>query len=474
MIKFGTGGWRAVIAEDFTFDNVKRVAYAVTQMMGKKNRSVVIGHDRRFLSENFARTIAEVMSAYDVTSYFVSYACPTPMIMFAVKHLGTPFGLIVTASHNPAIYNGIKVITAGGRDADTDITDEIERISNAIKVEKIEVMDFDSAVSTGWIKSINPFNDYVDAILSRIDIERIKKRNLRILVDPMFGVSRTTLQAVLITARCVVDTINTRRDTLFGGRLPSPTVKTLNSLKNAVIDGGYDLGIATDGDADRLGIVDDKGNFVHPNEIMALLYYYLLKYKKWKGGVVRNLCTTHLLDRIATDFGEEVYEVPVGFKYVSSKMEETNALLGGESSGGLTVRGHIPGKDGIFAAALVVEMISHIGKNISDILQDIYSTYDKPYFATSNVELSRVKSGKRLRQLIYTEHSHPFEKEEIESESYIDGLKLNFKDKGWLCIRFSGTEPLIRIVAESLSEDLTMGRIEKVKEFLLSNAFEKL
>lgn len=468
MIKFGTGGWRAVIAEDFTFDNVRRMAYAITQMMDFMDRRVVIGYDRRFLSENFARTIAEVMSAYDVISYFVNYACPTPMIMFTVKHMDTPFGLIVTASHNPAIYNGIKVITKGGKDADIDITSEVERISNAIEAKKIRKMAFSSAVSTGKIKLINPFNDYVDALISRIDIERIKRGNLRILVDPMFGVSRTTLQAVLITARCVVDTINTRRDTLFGGKLPSPSAKTLSSLKNAVIDGGYDLGIATDGDADRLGIIDDKGNFVHPNEIMALLYYYLLKYKKWKGGIVRNLCTTHLLDRIAADFEQSVYEVPVGFKYVSSKMEEKNALLGGESSGGLTIRGHIPGKDGIFAAALVVEMISRTGKHISEILNEIHAVYGKLYFSELDIGLGKVRDKEKLREIIYLKHEHPFGEDEIESVIYIDGLKLNFRDGGWLCIRLSGTEPLVRIVAESSSKDLTRTRIEKMEKFVIS------
>ncbi|RKX55951.1 MAG: phosphoglucomutase/phosphomannomutase family protein [Thermotoga sp.] len=474
MIKFGTGGWRAVIAEDFTFDNVRRVAYAITQMMGFLDRRVVIGYDRRFLSENFARTAAEVVSAYDVTSYFVNYACPTPMIMFTVKHLNTPFGLIITASHNPAIYNGIKVITKGGKDADTDITSEVERISNAIEAKEIRKTAFSSAVSTGKIKLINPFNDYVDALISRIDIERIKRKNLRILIDPMFGVSRTTLQAVLITARCVVDTINTRRDTLFGGKLPSPSAKTLSSLKNAVIDGGYDLGIATDGDADRLGIIDDKGDFVHPNEIMALLYYYLLKYKGWEGGVVRNLCTTHLLDRIAADFEQSVYEVPVGFKYVSSKMVEKNALLGGESSGGLTIRGHIPGKDGIFAAALVVEMISRIGKHISEILNEMHAVYGKLYFSELDIRLGKVRDKEGLREIIYLKHEHPFGEDEIENEVYIDGLKLNFRDGGWLCIRLSGTEPLVRIVAESSSKDLTEARIEKMEKFVISrvNRFE--
>lgn len=207
-------------------------------------------------------------------------------------------------------------------------------------------MDFEEAKKAGLVEIIDPMNDYIDSILSFVDIDKIKAKKLKILLDPMFGVSKTSLQTILLTCRCDVDVINDRHDTLFGGRLPSPSAKTLTRLSTMVVEGGYDLGIATDGDADRIGLIDSHGAFIHPNDILVLLYYYLVKYKGWKGDCVRNIATTHLLDRLAASFGQTCYEVPVGFKWISSKMDETGAIIGGESSGGLTVKGHISGKDG--------------------------------------------------------------------------------------------------------------------------------
>jgi phosphomannomutase len=281
----------------------------------------------------------------------------------------------------------------------------------------------------------------------------------------MFGVGKTSLQTILLTTRCDVDIINDRHDTLFGGRLPSPSAETLQRLRATVLERDFDLGIGTDGDADRLGIIDDKGNFIHPNEIMFLLYYYLVKYKGWKGGVVRNIATTHILDRLAKSFGEECYEVPVGFKHISSKMEEKNALIGGESSGGLTIRGHIKGKDGIFAASLLVEMICVTGKSISELLKNIYSEYGRTYMIENNYSFTNEYKEELMHRLFVNKELPEFNFA-VSKVSYRDGVKVYFENDGWIIARFSGTEPLLRIYAEMPSEAEANSVCSTLKDFL--------
>jgi phosphomannomutase len=329
----------------------------------------------------------------------------------------------------------------------------------------VKTTKFEKGVSNGTIEITDTFNDYIDAILNMIDTNVIKSRGLKLLLDPMYGVSKISLQTILLTARCRTDIINDRHDTLFGGRLPSPSAATLTKLKDIVIEKEYDLGIATDGDADRLGIIDDAGNFIHPNDIMVLLYYYLLKNRGWKGGVVRNIATTHLLDRIAKAFGEKCYEVPVGFKHISSKMEETNAMIGGESSGGLTIRGHIKGKDGIFAASLLVEAICATNKKISEMLSEIHKKFGHFYTAESDMKF-REEDKLRLNEMLYKEKSLPDFGYSIDRISYKDGVKVYFENDGWIIARFSGTEPLLRIFSE-MSTQADAKKINKImRDFL--------
>ncbi|MBR2877651.1 MAG: phosphoglucomutase/phosphomannomutase family protein, partial [Clostridia bacterium] len=286
-----------------------------------------------------------------------------------------------------------------------------------------------------------------------------------VLLDPMFGVSKTSLQTILLTARCEVDIINDRHDTLFGGRLPSLSAATLTRLSDLVKEEKYDIGIATDGDADRIGIIDEFGRFIHPNEIMLLLYYYLTKFKGWRGDVVRNLATTHVLDKIAEDYGQKCHEVPVGFKYISSKMEETDSILGGESSGGLTIKGHIKGKDGIFAAALLVEMMCVTHKSLSTILKDIYEKYGYMVMSEADFKFSNEKKAE-LMKLLFEDKQVPTFEEEIEKVSYMDGLKIYFKNGGWIIARFSGTEPLIRIFCEMPSMEIAKKTSDEMIAFL--------
>ncbi len=466
MIKFGTGGWRAIIGDEFIKSNICLLAQAVSDDIiekGKEDVGIVIGYDRRFLSDSGAKWAAEVFAANGIKVHFIDKIAPTPLVMYGVKTLGTPYGMAVTASHNPAEYNGIKVFTEGGRDADIAVTREFEkRIEKGVSVKSV---DFDKAKTEGKIVVPDLHNSYIDSIISMIDMDSIKKANMRILLDPMFGVSKTSLQMILMTARCDVDIINDRHDTLFGGRLPSPTAHTLAKLSSMVVEEGYDLGIGTDGDADRIGIIDETGRFVHPNEIMLLLYYYLLKYKGWKGDAVRNIATTGILDKIAEDFGQTCHEVPVGFKHISSKMEETDALIGGESSGGLTIRGHIKGKDGIFASSLLVEMICTTGKKLSELLREIYDKYGYMQMAEFDTRFSAEKKEELVRTL-FEEKRLPDFGIGIKSVSYMDGAKVTFDNGGWIIARFSGTEPLIRIFCEMESVERANETIAKMRNFL--------
>ena len=366
MIKFGTGGWRAIIGDEFTKANIQLLSKALCDKMkaeGKADKGIVIGYDRRFLAKEAMQWAGEVFAAEGITAYLVNKSSPTPLIMFYVMKHELPYGMMVTASHNPAIYNGIKVFTAGGRDADEKQTEDIERCIKNVDEKSVKEMEYEKAVAEGLIQEIYPLNEYLDNIISAVNMDAIRQKGLRVVLDPLYGVSETSLATILHTARCELTVIHDRHDTLFGGKLPAPNAATLRTLQNAVVDYKADIGIATDGDADRIGVIDDTGRFLHPNDILVLLYYYLVKYRGWKGPVVRNIATTHMLDKVAEKFGQKCYEVPVGFKHISAKMNETKAIIGGESSGGLTVLGHINGKDGIYAAALLVEMIAMTGKN---------------------------------------------------------------------------------------------------------------
>ncbi|OCH14540.1 phosphoglucomutase/phosphomannomutase family protein [Aliivibrio sp. 1S128] len=468
MIQFGTGGWRAFIGEEFTKDNVRLVAQALSNIMineqAQKN-GFVIGYDRRFLSDKAGKWFAEVIAANGIKVSFIDRFVPTPIVMFQAKEMGCIYSACITASHNPADYNGIKVFIEGGRDADEIITQKIEQQISHLTQQDVSSVDFEEALNDGCIEIINPMNDFVDSIIDKIDMASIKKANLRVLIDPMFGVAKNALQTVLISARCDVDVINDGENPSFGGLMPSPNAATLYRLKHLVAHDGYDIGIGTDGDADRLGIIDEKGHFIHPNEVLLLLYYYLLEYKGWKGSVVRNIATTHLLDKVAADHGEKSFEVPVGFKHISSQMEADDSLLGGESSGGLTIRGHIKGKDGVFASSLLVEMISVTGKKLSEMLDEIYAKYGYAYTAEGDCTFKA--SGKEaLYNKIYIEKQLPEFEYEIEKVSYEDGAKVYFKNGGWVIARFSGTEPLLRIFAE-MEDKLTAEKVlNQMKAFL--------
>lgn len=467
MIHFGTGGWRAVIADGFTKANLRLLTAGLCRLMdreGLKGAELCIGYDRRFLAKESAHWAAEVLAGYGYHTLMVNRSSPTPLVMYVVKTRQMPYGLMVTASHNPAIYNGVKVFTAGGRDADCSVTDRIEAEIAGIDESEIRSIDYEEALRLGLVREENPSNDYIDSILALINIDAIKRANLKIALDPMYGVSQTSLRTILMTCRCDLEVIHDRHDTLFGGKLPAPNARTLTTLSNYVLDRGCNLGIATDGDADRLGVIDETGSFIHPNTLLVLLYYYLVKYRGWQGACVRNNSTTHLLDRVAERFGQRCYEVPVGFKWISAKMSETDAIIGGESSGGLAVRGHISGKDGIYAAALLVEMLAVTGKAISEIFREITDEVGTLVYRESDFCMSDERKA-QLQKLLFEEKRIP-ELRQVQRVSREDGVKLYMEDGSWVICRFSGTEPLLRMAAEAESPEQADSYIEAWRKLL--------
>lgn len=477
MVKFGTGGWRAIIGEEFTKENIQKLALAVCfKMKAEKveDQGIVMGYDRRFLSKEAVIWACEIFGRQGIRVLFVNRSSPTPLIMFYVMKHEMSYGMMVTASHNPAIYNGIKVFTYGGRDADEEQTADLERyLSQAERLYEpshdeegqMPPPSYLKLVRAGMVSEINPLNEYLDNIISVINLDAIRERDLRVAIDPMYGVSLTALSTILSVARCHIETINSEHDTLFGGKMPAPTERTLRNLQNYVLDRYCDIGIATDGDADRLGVIDDQGHYLHANDILVTLYYYLMKYKGWRGPAVRNLATTHVLDRVAESFGQKCYEVPVGFKHISAKMKETGAIIGGESSGGLTVKGHIHGKDGIYAASLLVEMIAVSGKKLSEIAADIRREYGAIHMAERDYRFTP-EEKERIHGILMVKKELPELPFEVDHISYIDGCKVYFKNGGWVIARFSGTEPLLRIFCEMDKESDAVQVCSLFEEYL--------
>ena len=477
MIKFGTGGWRAIIGEEFTKENIQKLALAMCLKIKAEHvedKPVVIGYDRRFLSKEAVIWACEIFGQQGIQVLFVDRSSPTPLVMFYVMKHDLSYGMMVTASHNPAIYNGIKVFTRGGRDADEHQTADIEKylkqadelyVPSPEENGQMPPHAYQELVKSGQVIEMNPMNEYLDNIISLINLDAIRERDLRIAIDPMYGVSLTALCTILSIARCTVETINSQHDTLFGGKMPAPTENTLRNLQNYVLDRYCDIGIATDGDADRLGVIDDKGHYLHANTILVMLYYYLLKYRGWRGPAVRNISTTHVLDKVAESFGQKCYEVPVGFKYISAKMQETDAIIGGESSGGLTVKGHIHGKDGIYAASLLVEMMAVTGKKLSEIAEDIRKEYGEIHMEERAYRFT-AEEKERIHRTLMIDKALPEIPFEVDHVSYLDGCKVYLKNGGWVSARFSGTEPLLRIFCEMATEHEAVMLCEIFEKFL--------
>ena len=453
-IAFGTGGWRALIGEAFTIHNVRRLCQAIANEItreGWETRGVVLGGDRRFLSEESVRAGAEVFAGNNIRTLILPDDVPTPLVTFAVPHLGCAFGVMATASHNPPLWNGIKLFRADGSLPLSEATDRLQGEANALTQADVVALDYDLAAEHGRIQEVDVTNAYVDSIEEVVDVAAMRAgRPLRVVVDPMYGTSQRTLSMVLTDGRIQASFIHSDHNPLFGGHAPKPDPELLTELIRLVTagKGRYDLGMATDEDADRIGIIDERGRYMPTNELIVILYWYLHEVRGLRGGVVRNLSTTHLLDRLADRFGEPHLEVPVGFKHITAGMEKIGALVGGESSGGLTMRGYLLGKDGIFACALVCEMLARTGKTMSALWDDVVALtgpLEQVEAAVPATPAMRVEVPRRIRA--YTPER--IGDAAVVDVSTMDGVKLRLDDDSWVLLRFSGTEPVLRMVAEA-------------------------
>ena len=454
-IKFGTDGWRAIIAEDFTFTNIKLVTQGIANYFKNNNLSkkgIVIGYDNRFLSEHFASECARVMTGNGIRVFMTKKAVPTPLTAYAIRVCQAGGAIMITASHNPPEYNGIKFIPEYSGPALPDVTDAIEEEVKRIQGGgRIYELDLKEAQDLELLKEIEMDREYISQIMRVINPEAFHNRSLKVVVDPMYGSGVGYLDRILTELGCEVRTINNYRDPLFGGSIPEPTDAGLPDLKRAVVNYKCDLGLALDGDGDRFGIVDGQGVFVDPNRLAYLLFEYLLNTRTFRGPVCRSLATTHNLDRIAKQNGLSVIETRVGFKYISECLREKGCILGVEESGGLSIFGHVPEKDGILVGLLAAEMLAFTGKSFDELNQEMAAKYD--IMSTERVDV-KITPYEKERLLAELKDYQPkmVAGVAVDRVNDTEGKKIILEDGSWILIRPSGTEPLIRVYVEAATE----------------------
>ncbi|MCR3921879.1 MAG: phosphoglucomutase/phosphomannomutase family protein [Firmicutes bacterium] len=454
-ITFGTDGWRAIIAEDFTFDNVRCVAQSIAQHLrnqGLTERGIVVGYDTRFLAEKFALVVAEVMAGNDIHTYLCKKHTPTPAVAHAVITHNAAGAVMLTASHNPAEYLGIKFIPGfAGPALPADIAPIVACMLDVIRTGTVDRLAMSQAWEHGLVEAIEPLPTYTAQIEKLIDFNVIREANIKAVVDPMYGAGIGYMESILQKHGCAVEAIHNWRDPLFGGSLPEPTSYHLKALAAQVQKSGADIGVALDGDADRLGIVDPNGRFFSPNETLVLFMEYLVQSRGWQGAVARTVATTHMLDRLADHYGFPVLETPVGFKYIGQALREQNAFLGGEESGGFSVSRHIPEKDGIFAGLLFIEMLAKTGKTAAQLLSDISDRFG-PLFSERIDLRTSLEVKDEIVARMETWAPQRLAGIPVASFSRVDGLKIVLHNGSWCLVRPSGTEPVFRIYVEAETE----------------------
>ena len=449
-IKFGTDGWRGIIADDFTFPNVWKVTRAIASYLETaytKDRPVLIAYDTRFLADQFAQTAALVLAELGWNVKIVERDCPTPVIAYNARHLNSAGALMFTASHNPAPYCGIKYIPDYAGPATPEITDTIvANIASAVDTPP-------SGNLAGQISTFDPKRAYLQFIYTLLDVNRIRSAQLQVKYDALYSTSRGYLDTVLEHCGCHLETFHAYRDVLFGGGMPEPKGEQLVGLVAAVKQDRADLGLATDGDSDRFGVIDEQGNILPPNTILLVLARHLIKNKGKTGAIVRTVATTHLLDNLAAKYGLEIYETPVGFKYIGEKMRQTTVLIGGEESGGLSISGHIPEKDGILADMLVAEVIAYEGKPLSQLVAEAIAEAGGPLY-NKRLDL-HLNDAHKASVIEFFTKNPPADISGISVKEVgrKDGIKLYLEDGSWVLLRPSGTEPLMRVYLETNSEE---------------------
>src|ERR1039457_4803939 len=459
-IKFGTDGWRGVIAEDFTFENVRRVAQATADYWNSlvgTQKAAIVGYDNRFLSETYAKLVCEVLAANGIKALYPPLAVPTPAVSFAVRDRALCGAVMITASHNPPQFNGYKLKAHYAGPADPEICAQVEE---RVDRSPIRTLSFDEGLKNGNIEIYDPRSAHVAAVKKIIDLKKIRGAKLRIVVDSMYGCGGIELEAILAKPPGRVQPIRASRDPLFGGINPEPIGKNLGALCAAVKKTRAQIGLATDGDADRLGVVNDKGQYESIQLVFAMLLLHLIRNRGQKSGlVVKSANSTVLIDRICRANGLKLAEVPVGFKYICEKMRETDVLIGGEESGGIGFQGHIPERDGILANLMLLEMLTMTGKKLSEIARGLQKEFGASFYDRIDMKFPLEKRGKFIETL----RTHPPKDllgVPLAQMKDFDGVKYIAKDDSWLMFRTSGTEPIIRIYSEAA----TAARVKKLLE----------
>jgi phosphomannomutase len=455
-IKFGTDGWRAVIAEDFTFDNVRLCAQAVADYLsdtGHARQGLVIGYDTRFASEDFAAACAEVTAANGIKTYLCHKAAPTPVISFSVKDRKAGGGIVITASHNPGRWNGFKYKQEGGCSVCTDAIAQLERNITRIQADgSLKRIALDKALSDGSVEKFNPAPTYLDQIETLIDLHELRQSGLKIAVDSMYGAGAGYFSQILCGDSTKVTEIHAERNPAFPGLQPEPIAQNLEQLSLRIREERADVGLATDGDADRIGIMDENGNFLTTLQVFALLALYLLEVRGSKGPIVKTITSTNMLFRLGELYKVPVYETPVGFKYVAPVMTDEDALIGGEESGGYGYRGHIPERDGILSGLFFLDLMIKMHKGPSQLIEYLYSKVGPHYYNRIDVEFPSDERDTIITRLAKIKPDS-IRNTPVSSIETTDGFRFLMKDGSWLLIRFSGTEPIMRIYSESDSPE---------------------
>lgn len=446
LIRFGTDGWRAIIAREFTFANLERVAQAYADYLAtnKEGSLVVVGYDRRFLSEQFARRAAEVMAGNGFRIALFKEAAPTPLISWAVKELGAIGGIVITASHNPPEFNGFKIKAPWGGSAAPETTAAVESLIDVNPVKR-------GVFSSDGCELLAPaIKSYREQIASYIDLDRLRKSEHTIVVDPMHGSGGSWVGSLLYGGTLKVETIRGDRDPLFGGVNPEPIDSNLGPLKKRVLETKALVGLATDGDADRVGAVNEIGETMTMHDVVPLVLLHLVRNRKMTGGIVRTFSQSVLLGRIATAHNLKIYETPIGFKYIADLMLKEDILIGAEESGGIGVKGHIPERDGLLNSLLFLEAIVASGKTPSEMLSELHREFGEFHFGRRDLHIE-VEKGMKLVKSLAAQPPSAFAGRKVKEVQTMDGLKLVFEDESWLLLRQSGTEPVLRIYAEATS-----------------------
>jgi phosphomannomutase len=466
-IVFGTDGWRARIGEDYTYENVRRCAQGVAEWarsVGTSQKGVVIAYDRRFSSEFFAQAAAEVLLAYDIPVAMAQNAVPTQMTSYEVVERGAACGIMITASHNPYPDNGFKVKSPTGAAASPDMLAVFEKVIRDNAGSQPPRSSYPDALAAGRVELFDPYPGYVEYTKRSLDIDRLKAAHMHVLVEPMWGAGAGWIPRILAGGRIRVTEIHSERNPWFGGVNPEPIAPNINEALGTLAGGGYDLGLLLDGDADRAGAADEKGTFIHQLQVMGLLMYYLLEYRGLRQPVVSTVNETTMVGRLGEAYGVPVFETPVGFKYVGPKMIETGAMMGGEESGGYGFGMHLPERDGIYADLLLLDLFINEREKgrwpVSAAVAAFHERFGQSFYLRTDVHVDRAAypalKDRLLVELVDQAPSsvggYPVVKtDELDTK---DGFKFWLDDGSWLLVRFSGTEPLVRVYAEATSAGL--------------------